>query len=126
MEMRQNFRYNLEVKEGEKSDIGPMQCSFDFDRSLRADIVDISLSGMGLEMRSITPAQAEAVKNLESFMLTMTLGKDSMLTGVKKAWNMVSLDNESMIYRCGVSIDVISPEDRLKLAGIIRTIRNSR
>lgn len=126
MELRKTARYTLTGIEERRPDIGEISCAFDFDPKLNGRLVDLGLGGFGIEVHGLNGSQAETIKNLDTFMITINFGSESMMAGVKNAWHRIIFEGGNMFLKCGLAIDVISPEDRLKLSEIIEKIRNGR
>ncbi|MCU0848953.1 MAG: PilZ domain-containing protein [Spirochaetes bacterium] len=95
---------------------------FDIDE-IRGRPVDISLKGIGVEIPDLTPQQAERLRGPGELFINLHLGDDAISAGVKKAWFVVREDGGRILFKGGLSIDVISPQDRLKLHGFIEGIR---
>lgn len=126
MELRKTIRVKLPGHEDRGPGMSGMSCTFDFDPNLGGRLTDIGPGGFGIEIHGLNGSQAETVKNLDSFMITINFNGESMMAGVRNAWHRVVFDEGGMFLKCGVSIDVISPDDRLRLTGIIEKIRNGR
>jgi len=124
MELRKTIRFKLPEGKDRHSGSSNLTCSFDFDPNLKGSLTDLGAGGFGIEIHGLNGAQAETVKNLGTFMMTIYFKDDSMMAGVKSVWHRVLFENGNMFIKCGVAIDVISPEDRLKLTAIIDTIRH--
>ncbi|MBN1497228.1 MAG: hypothetical protein JXA07_10700 [Spirochaetes bacterium] len=124
MELRKTIRFKLPEIKDRRSGLSNITCSFDFDPNLNGTLTDLGAGGFGIEIHGLNGSQAETVKNLGTFMMTMYFEDESMMAGVKSVWHRVIFENGNMLIKCGVAIDVISPEDRLKLTAIIEKIRN--
>ncbi len=123
---RKNDRYPIREATGRQPVVGMAKCCFDFDGSLVGILVDLSLKGFGIEIPYITGALVEKIKSMENYMITVDFGDVKIMVAVKNIWNTVRLEDGEMIFRGGVEIDVISPEDRLILSNIIQKIRSDR
>jgi hypothetical protein len=100
-----------------------VSCEFDFDRSLRGRVMDISLKGLGIEIHGLNVIQSRKIGSLDKYLLTITFGKVSILAGVKSVWSHELPGEGSVMFKAGVLIDLISTEDRLKLSEIVEKIR---
>ena len=81
--------------------------------------MDLGLGGFGIEIHDLTGAQVEKIQKLDTYILTIYIGKDLIMADVKNVWNRVIFDQKKMFLKGGVAINILSPEDRLKLSGII-------
>lgn len=126
MELRKTPRITLPDVEDRRTGADGISCSFDFDPNLSGKLTDIGPGGFGIEIHGLNGSQAETVKKLDTFMMTINFEEDSMMAGVKNVWHRVIFEGGNMFIKCGVAIDVISPQDRLKLSEIIEKIRNGR
>lgn len=109
-----------------KAAAGIAVCRFDFNRDLTATLVDISLKGFGIEIAPVSGSQVDEIKNMGNYMITVDFGTETVMAVVKNAWNMVLFEKDKMIFRGGVAIEVMSPEDRIVLSNIIEKIRFGR
>ena len=125
MEQRRAERYVIAESIAGKNRIGDAYCEFDFNETLRGRLVDMSLSGMGIVVDNLNGSALQEIKQQESFMITIRVGADAFAAGVKSVWKQVLYESGNMILRCGVSIEIISDKDRLKLSEIIMKIRSA-
>lgn len=126
MNMREAERYAGGGTAGGKPGAGVARCRFDFNRELAGDVVDVSLKGFGIEIRNITGSHMEEIKAASNYMITVDFGAETVMAAVRNAWNMVRFEGGAMIFRGGVAIDVMSPEDRIILSNIIEKMRSGR
>jgi hypothetical protein len=126
MELRKTERFKLDGMEGRLPGADGITCAFDFDPMLKGSLTDLGPGGFGIEIFGLSGSQVEMINNLDTYMITIYFDSGSIMAGVKNVWHSVTFKGGSMSLRCGVSIDVISPEDRLKLSGIIGKIRDGR
>jgi hypothetical protein len=126
MEQRNTQRYTFTDILLHEQQISEISCSFDFDPDVRGRVVDISLTGFGIEIRNLTGIQAEKLETLNTYLITLAFGTDSLMAGVKSIWKKMMFEGGYMIFKQGVLIDLISPEDRLSLSGVIEKIRAQR
>ncbi len=101
-------------------------CSFDFNRELAGVLVDMSMKGFGIEIRAISGSLLEDIQANENYMMTIDFGEEKILAAVKNVWNVVLFEDGVMIFKGGVSIDVMSPGDRIILSRIIERMRCGR
>jgi hypothetical protein len=125
MDLREAVRYYIYKSTHEQLEWGEVHVEFDFDNSIRGRPLDISLKGIGIEIPGLDNQQLEMIKNCENYMVKLHFGEEFLLAGLKNAWSRVIYEEGKMIFKGGFTIDVISPQDRLKLSGIIETIRNN-
>ncbi len=118
-------RCPIREETGRQAATGMARCSFDFDNTLLGVLVDLSPKGFGIEIPYISGPQVDKIKSMDSYMITVDFGDHKIMASVKNKWNTVQFESGEMIYRGGVEIDVISPEDRLILTKIIVKIRSS-
>ncbi len=119
-------RCPIREETGRQAATGMARCCFDFDNTLMGMLVDLSPKGFGIEIPYISGSQVEKIKSMDNYMITVDFGDEKIMVSVKNKWNTVRFEDSEMIYRCGVEIDVISPEDRLTLSNIIEKIRSNR
>jgi hypothetical protein len=123
MEYREIDRYAISDAVLDAYALKEVSCEFDFDRSLRGRVVDISLKGLGIEIGDLNIIQSRKIGNLDKYLLNIIFGEVSILAGVKSVWSQELPTEESLMLKAGVLIDLISTEDRLKLSEIIEKIR---
>lgn len=90
---------------------------------LEGIITDLSTGGFSfsINMNNITDSEFD----LEKFLFTkINFDKFSINLEVEKKWSLIKNDNYGKIYTAGVSIKVISNEDRLRLNEIIEYLRS--
>jgi len=126
MNMREAERYTGGGPAGGKPGAVIARCSFDFNRELAGDVVDVSLKGFGIEIRNITGSLMEELKTAGNFIITVDFGGETVMAAVRNAWNMVRFEDGVMIFRGDVAIDVMSPGDRIILSNIIEKLRSGR
>jgi hypothetical protein len=125
MEKRNSYRYALDEGHSSVSQ-GDIVVELDVFGLVRARAVDISLFGLGLVINDISEKQIENFKTLDEMYLKLHYGSDMILLGVKSAWNRLLSESGKLVFKSGVKITLISPEDKLKLSRIIEKIRNVR
>ncbi|MBN2158422.1 MAG: hypothetical protein JW807_03430 [Spirochaetes bacterium] len=123
MELRRDIRYRLDNTAVLRQAVGDVRCRFEFDEGLEVKLEDLSLRGFGYRIDSVGGSQVDTIKTMEYFLVTMFFGDDSMAADVRNVWSSVFFDNGKMSIKGGVALEVLSPEDRLKLSGIIEKIR---
>lgn len=125
MDLRRAERYSITEDIDGKSRVGEVYCEFDFNKTLRARLVDLSLSGMGIIIDNLNGTTLQEIRGQENFMMTIHVGEDAIVAGVRSAWHRVMYESGNMILKGGVSIEVISTQDRLRLSEIILKIRSA-
>lgn len=123
MEYREIDRHEISDAVLDTYALNEVSCEFDFDRSLRGRVMDISLKGLGIEIHGLNVIQSRKIGSLDKYLLTITFGKVSILAGVKSVWSHELPGEGSVMFKAGVLIDLISTEDRLKLSEIVEKIR---
>jgi hypothetical protein len=125
MDLRKTERYNLFHVEQKHPDIADVRCAFDFDPKLKGIIVDLSLGGFGYEVHDLTGTQAEQIQKMDTCIMTIYFGTEVIMVSVTNVWNRTIFDQGKMYIKGGVSVNIISPEERLKLSALIEKIRSS-
>jgi hypothetical protein len=124
MNMREAERYTGGDIAGGKPGRRIATCRFDFNRDLEGDLVDVSMKGFGIEIRSITGSLLSEIQSNGNYMITVDFGDERIMAAVKNVWDMVRFEDGVMIYKGGVAIDVMSPGDRIILLRIIERMRS--
>ena len=125
MDLRKTARYNLFTIEQKHPDMTDVRCTFDFDPKLKGVLVDMGLGGFGYEIHDLTGSQAEQIQKLDTFIMNIYFGTEVIIASVTNVWNKVIFDQGKMFLQGGVAINIISPEERLKLSAMIEKIRSS-
>ncbi|HOO72592.1 MAG TPA: hypothetical protein PK926_12590 [Spirochaetota bacterium] len=125
MEKRKNNRFNVNevVPPGSEPDI---YVELDLNGMIRGRAIDISLFGLGLIIDEINEKQIEAFRTMEEVFMKLYYGGEIILLGVKNVWNRLLSESGKMVFKSGVKINIISPEDKLKLSSLIEKMRNAR
>jgi len=126
MDLRKTARYNLFNIEQRRTDISDVRCTFDFDPKLNGVLVNLGIGGFGFEIHGLTGSQVEQIQKLDTYIMTIYYGTEFIMASVTNVWNSVIFDNGKMLLKGGVAINIISPEERLKLSAIIEKIRSSQ
>ena len=126
MDLRKTERYNLLHVEQKRPDIADVRCAFDFDTNLKGVLVDMGIGGFGYEIHDLTGTQAEQIKKMDTFIMTINFGTEVIMVSVTNVWNKVIFEQGKMFLKGGVSINIISPEERLTLNAMIEKMRCSK
>jgi hypothetical protein len=126
MDLRKTARYSLFNNEQKQPDMTGVSCTFDFDPKLKGVLVDMGLGGFGYEIHDLTGSQAEQIEKLDTFIMNIYFGTEVIIASVTNVWNKVIFDQGKMFLEGGVAINIISPEERLKLSAMIEKIRSSK
>jgi hypothetical protein len=125
MDLRKTARYNLYGKDAPQQ-MADVRCQFDFDPKLKGILVDLGIGGFGIEIHDLTGSQAEHIQKSDTYIMTIYFENEFIMASVKNVWNRIIFDTGKMFLKGGVAINIISPEDRLKLSSIIEKIRSSQ
>lgn len=125
MDLRKTERYSLFQIEERHPEASEVRCTFDFDPKLEGVLVDMGLGGFGLEIYELTGSQAEQIQKMDSYIMTIYFGTEIIMVSVTNIWNKVIFDQGKMFLKGGVAINIISPEERLKLSAMIEKIRGN-
>ena len=98
---------------------------FEFLDNLKGIIVDISLKGVGFEISGISDENAEALSKEDQYFLKIHTGDEFFLAGVQNRWYVVDRSQDSLVYKGGVELKILSPEDSVQLNRLISLLRSS-
>ncbi len=90
-----------------------------FDKPIKAYVTDISMNGIGYEIKSLNFEDQKKLHDTDDFFVNINLIENKLLVEVKKAWSALT----GNVYRGGLLFSVISPEDRLVLLKFLENIR---
>jgi len=96
----------------------------DLNRSIRATIIDLNISGLGFEVVEIDPKYIEVILNSDKLFIKIYLAESVLFVEVRKVWNAVIEDKGNKTLKGGMTISVISAEDKIKLSNFIEEFRN--
>ena len=125
MDLRKNKRFMM-VGDIEKT-ISLFFVEFDLDaaESIRAEIFDISLGGVAVDISNVTGSQKSKIEALDDFFIRLHYKNSMFLIGVEPAWKIFKKQNADINYKGGFKFDLISEQDRLKLSDLIEELRSS-
>jgi len=127
MDKRERERLNLKGAGQRDSGIGDLVVEIDLNKGpLRGRVVDVSLKGLGIELNELAKDQLEEVKDFNDYFVKIFYGGDSVLAGVKNIWNSIQKEDGAFLFRGGILITIISPEDNLKLQSFVEKFRGSQ
>jgi hypothetical protein len=125
MDKRKDNRFYL--SEADPSlDERDVYVELDVNGIIRGSAVDISVFGLGLVIHEINERQIENFRTMNEVFIKLFMGPEVILLGVKSVWNRLLSESGNMVFKSGVKINIISPEDKLKLSGLIEKMRNAR
>jgi hypothetical protein len=88
---------------------------FIFDTiSIPCRIVDINPGGIGFETYKPDPVLVRALEGGGNLIIKLYFGEETLMFGVTAAWHTMVGESPG-ILKGGLRIDVITPEDRLKV-----------
>ncbi|HRZ28470.1 MAG TPA: hypothetical protein P5346_09840 [Spirochaetota bacterium] len=125
MEKRRDNRFYLRDSDPSLNE-RDIYVELDINGVIRASAIDISLFGLGLVIHEINERQIENFKSMDEVFIKLYMGSEVMFLGVKSVWNRLLSEAGKMVFKSGVRINIISPEDKLKLSTLIEKMRNAR
>ncbi len=125
MELRKHERVPVSEKLFRRPD--DERLFFEFDSgSIPARIVDINQDGIGFEVYSPHLLVIDDIARAGESFISLNLGETRIIAGITVAWHRQERGENGGVCRGGLRINMISPEDRLKLYERIESIRRSR
>lgn len=97
---------------------------FEFLDNVRGRITDISLNGVGFEIDEISASDMENLAGSEDYFIKIFVENELFLAGVRNRWHVKGKAGSAPLYRGGVQITIMSPEDLKRLSGLIRRLRD--
>ena len=97
----------------------------DKDESIRAEIFDISLGGLAVDISNVTDSQKSKIEALDDFFIRLHYKNNMFLIGVEPAWRIFRKQDADIAYKGGFKFDLISEQDRLKLSDLIEELRST-
>jgi hypothetical protein len=125
MDSRKNKRFILSGKIEDAASIIFIEFDLDKTESIKAGIFDISLGGLAAEISSLTEEQISKIEALDDFFIRLHCKQIKFLIGVEPVWRIFKKQGRSTLFKGGFKFDLISEEDRLKLADLIEDLRSS-
>ena len=119
MAERKEERFDYRDMTGSDDDLLDAWLVFEFLDNLKGAIVDISLKGIGFQISGISREMSEILAEKKDYFLKIHAGEEFFLAGVKNRWYVVEKD----LYRGGVEIEIISPDDSVRLNNLITALR---
>ena len=123
MDKRQAARFSL-TNDRESLKKNDVYFEFELNGVIRGIAVDVSLLGLGLIIYNITEKQIEKLKKMDEIFIKLFFEDDIMLVGVKNVWNRLISEAGKIVFKSGVRINIISTEDKLKLANFVERLRS--
>ncbi|MBN2041849.1 MAG: hypothetical protein JW864_17570 [Spirochaetes bacterium] len=97
------------------------------DRAYYPEIVDISINGIGFFLKETDETGSlDNFNNMETCFLNMQFQERSILTEGKRIWSIIVEEHGGRILKGGFSFSVMSPDNRLLLAGFLKSLRNKK
>ncbi|PKL37944.1 MAG: hypothetical protein CVV44_12305 [Spirochaetae bacterium HGW-Spirochaetae-1] len=122
MELRTLARTEIPARAGKEGDT--FYVELDIPETVRAAVIDISLKGIGIEIRDLDRTKADYLRNVSELFLKIHAGNTFFIAGVRNVWNNVTAQGKGFTYKGGMIISIISPQDNIQLASIINMMRN--
>jgi len=119
MERRAGLRWNLEESKG----VPEAVCLFDVVPPIEGVVKNISLGGFCVVIRGISRLQIEALSRGRQCFVTIRLGEESIIALARVVWMDERTKGDAPEYKGGLAIEVMSSEERLKLASLIARMR---
>ena len=123
MDKRQAARFSL-TSDRDSLRKNDVYFEFELNGVIRGIAVDVSLLGIGLIIYDITEKQIENLKKMDEIFIKLFFEDDIMLVGVKNVWNRLISEAGKIVFKSGVRINIISTEDKLKLANLVERLRS--
>ena len=121
MELRTFARTEVPGGIGIERDI--FYVELDIPDTVRAAVIDISLKGIGIEIRDLDRSRVDYLLRESELFLKIHAGDTFFIAGVRNVWNNVTAQEQGFTYKGGMSISIISPQDNIQLASFIDLIR---
>jgi hypothetical protein len=102
-----------------------IRLEFDIAGPVEAKVVDISASGIGFKIENVEPRQLSFEADKTLFVKIIVID-EVLLIEAKVAWFSEKKTGNSHIINGGLKIEILSNEDRMKLAKIIENIRKNQ
>lgn len=125
MENRQDTRYDASeyLKEIYYSNISAF---IEADSGqIKANIVDISLNGIGFEILFENQAVIEFIFKTNNFFIKLQLASHTIICEITKKWQRIVSQKKIKAYKGGFTFSIISPDDRLKIADFVDKLRHT-
>jgi len=125
MTSREAERFEYSGLIGSDPALGDLHVEFEFFDNLKGTVVDISLKGVGFEVSGISDENAEILGKKKDYFIKIHAGEEFFLAGVQNRWYVLDRSQNSLVYKGGVELKILSPEDSMKLNGLISALRSS-
>ncbi len=124
MNNRADDRYNMEDFFRERAEGGDSYVELSLDAGpVRAEIKDLSVRGVGLELANPAAGLPDLLASLEDLFIKIVIGDRMFVANSKRAWSAVVKKGARETLAAGLRITMIAPEDSLELARIIEGMR---
>ena len=121
MENRQAARYS--ISDYLKKKYKDIYIEIIKDGTIRADVIDINLNGVGFEIEHIESSHFTKLEESDDFFIKIYAAGEVLFAEVRKMWSAL-LGEEERIFKGGFMFSVISPKDRLCLSKFLLKIRD--
>lgn len=126
MNRRTEVRYSLIDESIKKSGQEKFFFEIDDDTSIRGIPDNINLRGLGMIIKGISSTALDKIKEEKRFFIRLYLAQDIIITGIRPVWITAEFNkNGTLDIKAGCRIEIISPDDRVKLSSIIERIRSA-
>lgn len=120
-EIRQDKRYS--ISEYLKDELRNIYIEIMIDKPVRADITDISMNGLGFEIKKFNEDDRKQIEKTGNFFINIHVAGEKILIDSKKTWGAVVKVKEDNVYRGGLMYKMVSPGDRLILLKFLEKMR---
>ena len=117
-DLRKSVRYAIDEVYGSRVSV-----ELTGSTDVRAKILDLSATGLSLEMNIFSATAPEGIADDENFFVTLHVDDLDILAEVQKMWSLTSMSGDVRIYRAGLKFVLLADEDRMKLNRAIGRIR---
>ena len=125
MEKRLSDRYIIaDVSQNNMRD-DSIFIEFEAGETIRGDATNVCQKGIGFEIKGLSRNKIDEIIETEELFLKLFSGNEFIFAGVRIIWNLVTESDGTSVFKGGTRINVISPEDNLKLSGFVKKIRSS-
>lgn len=121
MERRAGVRWDTAESKGAPE----AACLFDVVPPAEGVVKNISLGGFCVAIRGISRLQSAALNRGRQCFVTLRIGNESIVASARVVWVDERTVGGVAEYVGGLSFEVMSPEERLKLASLIARMRGS-
>jgi len=125
MPKREDKRYSISDFISGVKGSNRVDCIFNLSEKIEGRAVDISLSGLGYEIRDINDDRLKELTKSTDMYIDLVFDSESILVGVKNVWNTVTKEQSVNVCRGGLRFEIIADDVRLRLNEHIRAMRDA-